>query len=152
MARWITDRTQSDVDRVKKITAKARTGTWTKAEQSEWLAGMKGALSYMDFNRIESGIQELASIVGASVSVRTDWTVDGYMKVSDATRWLSNINSIRAKCSGPSAIADTPENMNKLDFSRINQIEQILFDIETLAKTYVTFSGEYMTGDGQYGF
>lgn len=152
MARWITDRTQSDVDRVKEITAKARTGTWTKAEQSEWLAGMKGALSYTDFNRVESGIQELASIVGASVSVRTDWTVDGYMKISDATRWLSNINSIRTKCSGPSAIADTPESMNKLDFSRMNQIEQILFYIETLAKTYVTFSGEYMTGDGQYGF
>lgn len=103
MARWITDRTQSDVDRVKEITAKARTGTWTKVEQSEWLAGMKGALNYTDFNRIESGIQELGSIVGASVSVRTDWTVDGYMKVSDATRWLSNINSIRAKCSGPCA-------------------------------------------------
>lgn len=152
MARWITDRTQSDVDRVKKITVKARTGTWTKAEQSEWLTGMKGALSYMDFNRIESGIQELGSIVGASVSVRIDWTVDGYMKVSDATRWLSNINSIRAKCSGPSGIVDTPESMNKLDFLRMNQIEQILFDIETLAKAYVTFSGEYMTGDGQYGF
>ena len=152
MIRWITDRTQSDVDRVKEITAKARTGTWTKSEQSEWLSGMKGALNYTDFNRIESGIQELGSIVGASVSVRTDWTVDGYMKVSDATRWLSNINSIRVKCSGPSGIVDTPESMNKLDFSTMNQIEQILLDIETLAKTYVTFSGEYMTGDGQYGF
>lgn len=152
MGQWITDRTQSDVNHVKEITAKARTGTWTKNEQSEWLAGMKGALNYTDFNRIESGIQELGSIVGASVSVWTDWTVDGYMKVSDAARWLSNINSIRAKCSGSSAIADTPESMNKLDFSTMNQIEQILLDIETLAKTYVTFSGEYMTGEGQYGF
>lgn len=152
MGQWITDRTQSDVKHVKEITAKARTGTWTKNEQSEWLAGMKGALNYTDFNRIESGIQELGSIVGASVSVRIDWTADGYMKVSDAIRWLSNINSIRAKCSGSSAIADTPESMNKLDFSTMNQIEQILLDIETLAKTYVTFSGEYMTGEGQYGF
>ena len=74
------------------------------------------------------------------------------MKVSDAIRWLSNINSIRAKCSGPFGIANTPESMNKLDFSTMNQIEQILFDIETLARTYVTFSGEYMTGEGQYGF
>lgn len=152
MTQWITDRTQSDVDRVKEITAKARTGTWTESERAEWLSGMKGALNYTDFNRIESGIQELGFIVGASVSVRTDWTIDGYMKVSDATRWLSNINSIRAKCSGPSDIADTPESMNKLNFSTMNQIEQILFDIETLAKTYTTFSGEYMTGEGQYGF
>lgn len=152
MAQWITDRTQSDVDRVKEITAKARTGTWTEAEQVEWLAGIKGALNYTDFNRIESGIESLASVVGATVSVRTDWTVDGYMKASDATRWLSNVNSIRTKCSGPSAIADTPESMNKLNFSTMNQIEKILFDIETLARTYTTFSGEYMTGEGQYGF
>lgn len=152
MAQWITDRTQSDVDRVKEITAKARTGTWTEAEQVEWLAGIKGALNYTDFNRIESGIESLASVVGATVSVRTDWTVDGYMKASDARRWLSNVNSIRTKCSGPSAIADTPESMNKLNFSTMNQIEKILFDIETLARTYTTFSGEYMTGEGQYGF
>lgn len=152
MSQWITDRTQSDVDRVKEITAKARTGTWTDAEQKEWLSGMKGALNYTDFNRIESGIQELGFIVGASVSVKTDWTDSGYMKVSDANRWLSNVNSIRAKCSGSSAIADTPESMNKLDFSTMNQIERILFGIETLAKTYTTFSGEYMTGEGQYGF
>lgn len=147
---WITDRTQSDVDHVKELLSKA--GTWTEAEREEWLAGMKGALSYTDFNRIESGIQELASIVGASVSVRTDWTVDGYMKVSDATRWLSNINAIRAKCSGSSSLADTPGSMDRLNFLTMNQIEGILSSIESLAKTYVTFSGEYMTGDGQYGF
>ncbi len=152
MAQWITNRTQSDVDRVKEITAKARTGTWTDAEQEEWLAGMKGALNYTDFNRIEAGVQSLAAIVGAFVSVKTDWTDSGYMKVSDANRWLSNVNSIRAKCSGPSAIADTPKSMNKLDFSTMNQIEQILLDIETLTKVYTTFSGEYMTGEGQYGF
>nr|DAR04165.1 MAG TPA: hypothetical protein [Caudoviricetes sp.] len=147
---WITDRTQSDVDHVKELLSRA--GTWTEAEQEEWLAGMKGALSYTDFNRIESGIQELGSILGASVSVRTDWKVDGYMKVSDATRWLSNINAIRAKCSGSSSLADTPGSMDRLNFLTMNQIEGILSNIESLAKTYVTFSGEYMTGDGQYGF
>lgn len=147
---WITDRTQSDVDHVKELLSRA--GTWTEVEQKEWLAGMKGALSYTDFNRIESGIQELGSILGASVSVRTDWKVDGYMKVSDATRWLSNINAIRAKCSGSSSLADTPESMDRLNFLTMNQIEGILSNIESLAKTYVTFSGEYMTGDGQYGF
>ncbi len=36
MATWITDRTQADVDRVKELTAKARTGTWTEEEQQEW--------------------------------------------------------------------------------------------------------------------
>ena len=59
MATWITDRTQADIDRVKELTAKARSGTWTEEEQAEWAAGMKGALSYTDYNRIENGIKDL---------------------------------------------------------------------------------------------
>lgn len=151
---WITDRTQSDVDRVKEIAAKARTDTWTEAEQAEWVAGMKGALSYTDFNRIESGVLELANILGASVNVKTDWSVSGYLTTSDASRWLANIEAIRSKNSGSSKISQTstPTSMDKLTFDIMNQIESILEDIETLAKTYVTFSGEYMTGEGQYGF
>lgn len=151
---WITDRTQSDVDRVKEIAAKARTDTWTEAEQAEWVAGMKGALSYTDFNRIESGVLELANILGASVNVKTDWSVSGYLTTSDASRWLANIEAIRSKNSGSLKISQTstPTSMDKLTFDTMNQIESILEDIETLAKTYVTFSGECMTGEGQYGF
>jgi hypothetical protein len=151
---WITDRTQSDVDRVKEIAAKARTDTWTEAEQAEWVAGMKGALSYTDFNRIESGVLELANILGASVNVKTDWSVSGYLTTSDASRWLANIEAIRSKNSGSSQLGQIPTtaSMDKLTFDIMNQIESILEDIETLAKTYVTFSGEYMTGEGQYGF
>lgn len=149
---WVTDRTQSDVERVKSITEKARSGTWTDNEKQEWLAGMKGALNYTDFNRIESGIQELASIVGANVSVKTDWRIGGYMKQSDAVRWLSNIAAIRSKCAGLDSTPDAPASMNRLSFSTMNQIEQVLYDIEMLAKTRVTFSGEFTCGEGQYGF
>ena len=70
MATWITDRTQADIDRVKEIAVKARTGTWTEEEQQEWASGMKGALSYTDYNRIENGIKELAEIIGAPYSAR----------------------------------------------------------------------------------
>lgn len=69
MATWITDRTQADVDRVKELTAKARTGTWTTAEQQEWASGMKGALSYTDYARIEQGMKELADIVGVKLPI-----------------------------------------------------------------------------------
>ena len=69
MAKWITDRTQADVDRVKELTAKARSGTWTEEEQREWASGMKGALSYTDYARIEQGMKELADIVGAKLPI-----------------------------------------------------------------------------------
>lgn len=103
MATWITDRTYKDVSRVSEISEKGRSGTWSSDEQAEWAAGMKGALSYTDYNRIEGGIQEIASILNASVSVKTDWDVNKYLTVSDASRWLVNISNIRAKCSGPVA-------------------------------------------------
>lgn len=70
MATWITDRTQADVDRVKELTAKAGTGTWTEEEQQEWASGMKGALSYTDYSRIENGMKELAETVGAAYFAR----------------------------------------------------------------------------------
>ena len=66
MAVWITDRTQADVDRVKQLAEKAKSGTWTEEEQAEWASGMKGALSYTDYNRIENGMKEIADIIRAA--------------------------------------------------------------------------------------
>lgn len=152
MAIWITDRSQDDVDRLKFIYGKAVNGTWTDEEKAEWLSGMKGALDYRDFSRIETGISELSSLLGAAVDVKTDWNINGYLTTSDATRWLSNIESIRSKNSGDAKTAPTPTSMDRLGFETMNQLESILSDIESIAKTYVTFSGEYMTGEGQYGF
>nr|DAG23279.1 MAG TPA: hypothetical protein [Caudoviricetes sp.] len=152
MSVWITDRSQGDIDHLKLIYSKATNGTWTDKEKAEWVSGMKGAIDYRDFSRIEAGISELASLLGTNVDVKTDWGVNGYLTTSDASRWLSNIESIRMKNSGSTQIATTPTSMNRLSFETMNQIESILANIESVAKTYVTFSGEYMTGEGQYGF
>lgn len=152
MSVWITDRSQGDIDHLKLIYSKAANGTWTDEEKAEWISGMKGALDYRDFSRIESGISELASLLGADVDVKTDWNINGYLTTSDATRWLSNIESIRSRNSGDAKTAPTPTSMDRLGFETMNQLESILSDIESIAKTYVTFSGEYMTGEGQYGF
>lgn len=149
MATWITDRTQADVDRVNELHDKANLGTWTEAEQAEWAAGMKGALSYTDYNRIESGIKELASFLGASVSVKTDWTVSGYLTSSDASRWLSNIASIRAKCSGPGT-EKTPSSMDKLSFKTMNAIEQVLVDVEKMANDHLLYCYEPICGGEFY--
>lgn len=152
MSVWITDRSQGDIDHLKLIYSKATNGTWTDEEKAEWLSGMKGAIDYRDFSRIEAGISKLASLLGANVDVKTDWNINGYLTTSDATRWLSNIESIRSKNSGDAKTAPTPTSMDRLGFETMNQLESILSDIESIAKTYVTFSGEYMTGEDQYGF
>lgn len=150
MTRWITDRTNDDVAQVKAFALKAKAGTWTEKEQAEWAAGMKGALSYMDYNRIESGIQEIASILNASVSVKTDWNVNGYLTVSDASRWLSNIRTIRSLCSGKNDTPETPTSLNYLHYTIINQVEEILLDIETIANNHLIYCSEPVCGGEPY--
>lgn len=150
MATWITDRTYEDVSRVSEISEKGRSGTWSADEQAEWAAGMKGALSYMDYNRIESGIQEIASILNASVSVKTDWDVNGYLTVSDASRWLVNISNIRAKCSGPGGLSDTPASMNNLTYQTMNLIETILAEVERIANDHLLYCSEPICGGEPY--
>lgn len=150
MAKWITDRTAADVERVNTLAEKAKTNTWTPAEQAEWAAGMKGALSYQDYNRIESGIKEIATIVGASVSVKTNWTVNGYITTTDAARWISNVKAIRAKCSGVSTTPNSPNEFKNLYFTTLNEIEKILFDIETLANDHMIYCSEPICGGEPY--
>ena len=87
MATWITDRTQADVDRVKELTAKARSGTWTTAEQQEWASGMKGALSYTDYTRIEQGMKELADIVGVKLPIDPISVVTALNTSGDIPAW-----------------------------------------------------------------
>lgn len=150
MATWITDRTYEDVSRVSEISEKGRSGTWSADEQAEWAAGMKGALSYMDYNRIEGGIQEIASILNASVSVKTDWDVNGYLTVSDASRWLSNIKAIRSLCSGKNDTPETPASLNYLHYTIVNQAEEILLDIETIANNHLIYCSEPVCGGEPY--
>lgn len=87
MAKWITDRTQADVDRVKELTAKARSGTWTEEEQAEWASGMKGALSYTDYARIEQGMKELADIVGVKLPIDPISVVTALNTFGDIPAW-----------------------------------------------------------------
>ena len=150
MAIWITDRTQSDVDRVNELHDKASVGTWTEEEQAEWAAGMKGALSYTDYNRVESGVSELAATLGASVSIKTNWTAEGYMTTSVANRWLSNVSSIRAKCSGPGGLPSTPTSMDKLAYKTMNEIEEILAKIERIANDHLLYCDEPICGGEPY--
>lgn len=153
MAVWITDRTSSDIERVLQLFEKAKSKTLTPDEQSEWNAGMKGALSWKDYNRIESGIAEIAKIIGAKVSVKTNWDENGYLTATDAARWIYNVKSIRALLSGTAYTPHTPDSIVSLSFSLMNQIETILFDVESLAKDYLVYCSEPICGgEPLYGF
>lgn len=55
----ITDRTQSDVDRVKYLAQRITKGTATDAERAEYLTDLKGAYNASDLNRVTSAMEYL---------------------------------------------------------------------------------------------
>lgn len=111
---------------------------------------MKGALSYLDFNRIEGGMQELATTLGVSITTKTNWTVDGYLTASDASRWLNNVRTLRKWCSAMSNTPSIPNSMNNPTWGLMNQIEKVLFDIEHVATDLQLYASEPFCGGEPY--
>lgn len=142
----ITDRTQNDVNRVKELAVKGKTGTWTEAERSEWLAGMKGAYNYSDWNRVETAVSEIASMLGVSLETVTTWSEKSIFTEADANRYLANIRKLRTACSGLSITPATPSSMHRMTFATANDIEKILVDMETVIYSW-TRCGEAYCGE-----
>ena len=151
MALWITDRTQDDIDYVKELNRKAVAGTWTLEEQAEWAKGLRGALSYTDFNRVESGMKEIAVIVGADITVKTDWTENSYFTQSHVQRWLDNCAAIKSLCSGNNETASVnPDMVSKIGYEDMNAMENFLSDVERIAKDHQLYCSEPICGGEMY--
>lgn len=142
----ITDRTQADVNRVKELAAKAKAGTWTTAERAEWLAGMRGAYNYTDFNRVESAVAEIASLLGVSVETVTTWNATDIPSEADAKRYLANVRKLKTVCQGLTGTPNVPESMHRMTYVKANDIEKILTDIETVIYSW-TRCGEVYCGE-----
>lgn len=151
MAVWITDRTQDDIDYVKELNRKAVAGTWTLEEQAEWAKGLRGALSYTDFNRVESGMKEIAVIVGADITVKTDWTENSYFTQSHVQRWLDNCAAIKSLCSGNNeTVSVNPDMVSKIGYEDMNAMESFLSDVERIAKDHQLYCSEPVCGGEMY--
>lgn len=142
----ITDRTQTDVNRVKDLAAKGKAGTWTAAERSEWLAGMKGAYTYKDFNRVESAVAEIAGMLGITVTTVTNWTEKSVLREADIQRYLANIEKLRTVCKGLTNTPATPTNLRRISYVTANNIEKILADLETVILSW-TRCGDLYCGE-----
>ncbi len=142
----ITDRTQKDVNRVKELAIKGKAGTWTDAERSEWMAGMKGAYNYSDWNRVENAVSEIASMLGVSLETVTTWNDKSTFKETDVNRYLGNIRKLRTICQGMANTPATPESINHMTYKTANNIEKILVDMETVIYSW-TRCGEVYCGE-----
>jgi hypothetical protein len=136
----IVDRTQADVEEVRRIRNKILSGglsSLTSAERTAWLGGMKASYNYMDLNRVGEAVNflrdelaELAVIV--DVTGKTDWTVTDTPTQEQMTTYLQNIEKLRAAF--PVTTENTPDTMRWLTIEKMNAIEKILKDVETVVK------------------
>lgn len=152
----IFDRTQSDVDRVKQLTAALVAGTATAAERAEFLAGMKGAYNYTDLNRVGAAVNYLRNRLSddagtyAEVAPKTDWTETDIPNQKQATQYIADIQNIRAAFLLPEGTPEAPDTLTGLTYSGANAIETILYNlnetIDALKITLIT-SGEVFSGE-----
>ncbi|WP_417051034.1 hypothetical protein [Dysosmobacter welbionis] len=137
----IFDRTQADVDRVFELKNKILTGgglsALTSEEQTEYMAGMKGAYNYTDFNRIGEAISYLVermkalAIYDDSIIPKVDWAVGDWPTQSQISNLLTCLTKLRAKLNLPANAPSVPGSMDYMTYQLANDIEQLLFMIDS---------------------
>ena len=83
----------------------------------------KGAYNYSDLNRVERAVAEIADRAGLTLMTKTYWTMWEIPSEADMSRYLGNINAIKAHFG---INISAPESMSNLDYIGANNIELIL--------------------------
>lgn len=112
------DRTEADADRARYL---SRLGQYMSAsERTEFLAGLKGAYNYKDWNRIESAVATLAEPLGLSLTTKTDWAATDVWTAAEETRFLNNLAAVTGAFEESKRI---PATLDNLSVEAANQIE-----------------------------
>lgn len=140
----VTDRTQSDVERVLELLKKGWQ-SFTQEEKAAWQNGLKGALNKADLERIQNNIQLLSDVL------ELDLVVDAIPDIPTVNFYdalTRNVETIRgAYC----IHSDTPPTPNAPlnTYQKWNDIEKILLDVyEILLNNFSYYCGnEIYAGD-----
>lgn len=150
----ITDRTARDVQYVAELSAKGLENM-TESELEEYLKGMKGAYNAGDLNRVESAVNyliERLKITGNYLNLltKTSWTIHEYVALSEAKRYLHNVETIKNCFISPDNMPDVPTDLDNLDFQEANDIEKILYMVDAIItnipKAWL-YSGDIFAGE-----
>ena len=137
----ITDRTASDVSRAESFRGKL----WSKLsteQKAEYLLGLKGAYSYVDFNRVENAVQYISDLLRTysypnTVNVKTDWTAEDVQNVNEIQRYIDNIAELKNKYYS-NVEGELPTVGTWLTVEGANYIEKILANIDRLVGLMTT--------------
>lgn len=132
----IFDRTKADVDRAAYL-ASLNWRTMTQAEKDEWSGLLKGFYNASDLNRVGTAVEYVTNrlqAAGYSVQTapKTDWSVADIPVLEQMQTYLNNVRTLRSVFTVPPSMPDVPSDMEKLTWEEANNIERILFDLNTL--------------------
>lgn len=97
----------------------------------------KAYISYIDLNRIEEACRYIADELGISI-VTKEWTMHDFRTDKEMERIRNNIDLLRRT---NYIKANTPQVPSKITFTSIyqaNNIEKILYDIETMYQNVIS--------------
>lgn len=103
----------------------------------------KGAYNFSDLNRVERAVEEIAEILGVSVTTKTDWTGWDVPTKSDLDRYLSNVRLIQELCGETTVL---PDSLNKTTYTTANMIESVLLRCRNIAERTIR-CGEIICGE-----
>ena len=136
----ITDRTQADVVALNTLRAKILENGWaslTATEQNTWNAGMRGAWTYTDLNRIGQAIDYVVTFarnIGwdniPSVTTKTDWAVTDIPTTNLLSQYIRiPLTAIRGMITVPDGTPSVPSNFNAMSVGKANNIEKIILAV-----------------------
>lgn len=140
----IFDRTLEHVNSLKILLEKGYKN-FTEKDKISWESNLKGALNISDLNRIENNISVIAEILNTTLTSKTNWKETDIPIQSDFLRIQSNLLNLRSKLSY--ILDDVTPKVPNLPFNyytKINDIEKILFDIYNL----LLHQEQYYCGEG----
>lgn len=153
----ITDRTQNDVEKAKRIRANLASGeALTDAELAAYFAGLRGCYNASDMNRVGNAVRYIAYRLNAErygvvVYPRTRWTMEDIVRKSDWKAYLDEVQKLRYVLT---LLPTTPEITDAMydgiGYTEANHIEQILVDLDTLITRMIAgfyYSGELFAGE-----
>lgn len=140
----VTDRIQSDVDRVVELLEKGWQNL-SDGEKAEWSNGLKGALNTSDLRRIQNNIQLLSDVLEIDLDVPM---VPELPNENFYDLVIKNTASIRSVYCVHTTTPETPEAPLNT-YSKWNDIERILADVyEILLNNFYYYCGsEIYAGD-----
>lgn len=153
----VTDRTTYDVEQWRVLRDKGY-DAMTDEERALWDSGsMKGAYNVSDLNRVGSALNYIRDRLAAAGYVASDiftaksnWSIGEVPTAANLTDYLNAVETVRSAMSRFGTTPKTPKNTGSLDYMEANNIEKILFDVNTLITNMLQarhYCGDLFSGE-----